>query len=153
MTKGTVVVYELPNMTIDRRRFRAMSLVILGAHVCAIGAFLVLRSPLHADQWAFIERHRPAVIGTSFILSHDGLNLALARRPVGGGWESAPVRLFQILNLPAYLSALTTFQLLQAKPGGTAKLHSDLATAMFGAIALFQWRLIALLLSMRRVRT
>ena len=139
-------------MTIDRRRFRTVSLVILLAHVCAVGAFLVVRSPLRPDQWAFIERHRPAVNGTSFFLSHDGLNFALARRQIGGGWEAAPVRLFQIVNLPSYLAALTTFQLLHANPGGTAKLHSDLATAMFGAIAFIQWCLVALLLSMRRVR-
>jgi hypothetical protein len=129
-----------------------VSLVIFVAHVCAIGGFLVARSPLRADQWAFIERHRAVVIGETFVISHDALDFALARRPIGGGWESAPVRLFQIINLPAYAGALVTFQLLQASPG-TAKLHSDLATAMFGIIAFLQWFLVARLLSMRRART
>jgi hypothetical protein len=140
-------------MKVDRRRFRTISLVILLVHACVIGAFLVARSPLRADQWAFIERHRPAAVGASFVISHDGLNLALARRGIGGGWESAPVRRFLIINVPAYLGALVTFQLLQASPGGTARLHSDLATAIFCAIAFIQWGLVALLLSMRRART
>ncbi|HYK01483.1 MAG TPA: hypothetical protein VE974_06985 [Thermoanaerobaculia bacterium] len=144
-------------MRIDRGRFRTVSLVILVAHAVAIGAFLVSRPPLPADHWAMLDRHRSDVKETSaglngsFSLNPHSLNVVLARRPVGGGWESAPVGLFQIINLPAYLAALTTFDLLQAKPGGTSRIHSDAATAVFAAVALIQWSLLALLLSKRRM--
>lgn len=139
-------------MRINRRRFLALSLSILIAHVLAVGAFLWSRPRLDADGWAFLERQRPRLDadGATFFIVQDGLNFALARRPIGG-WEPASVRLFQSVNLPAYSAALATFHGLQGRSGGSSKLHSDLATIVFAVVAVIQWGFISALLSLRRV--
>ena len=117
--------------------------------------FLVSRPPLGEDGWEFLERQRPRRTTTAdgtqaeLFMVADGLNFALARRPIGG-WESASVRVYQLLNVPAVLAAHATFNTLQARPTGTSKLHSDVATAVFVAVGSVQWLAFALILSRTR---
>ena len=119
-----------------------------------VGCFILVffgRKPLTEAQWSFLEAQRPKRTETGIELSFmfDGLNFALARRAVGG-WETAAANVYLLVNLPAELGAHALFSELQARPGGTSKLHSDLATAAFFTIAAAQWALLALLLSRRR---
>lgn len=138
-------------------RFAIFALVFFAGFVAPMIGFLIARPPLDADGWAFLERQRPRVTiagrgtATSFFI-HGGLNFALARRPIGG-WEPAPVKLYQLFNLPAYVAANLTFNTLQQRRAGTSKLHSDIATAVFVLVGSVQWLAAAALLSARRSTT
>lgn len=138
--------------TISRTRFAAWAAVFLLVHAVAAGMFLRSRPPLGPKSWEFLEQQRPRfdASGASFTIVSDGLNFALARRMIGGGWEEPSVKLFVLGNLPAYLAAHVTFDALQGLRGGTSRRHSDIATAVFAGVAAMQWLGIALLLSRRR---
>lgn len=139
-------------MRIARNRFCVLATLLLGANLIAVAIFLVSRPPLDAGGWSFLERQRP-IARTSgndsqveMVVVADGLNFALARRPIGG-WESASVRVFQLMNLPAYAAAVVTFTIFQAMPSGNARRHSDLATVVFGIVSMAQWLGVSILLS------
>ncbi|HEY0142230.1 MAG TPA: hypothetical protein VGF48_15135 [Thermoanaerobaculia bacterium] len=148
-------VSRADRLRISRKRFIVFASVFLLGYAGPMVVFLVSRSPLNADGWAFLERQRPRLTITSdgtqvaFFIVADGLNFALARRPLGG-WEPVSVRLYEVLNLPAVLAAHATFNALQARPTGTSRLHSDVATAVFVAVGTVQWLVCAMLLSLRR---
>ena len=142
-------------MRISRRRFILLTVAFMVGYLGPMFVFLGSRPPLDAHGWEFLERQRPRLTRTAdgthaeFFIVADGLNFALARRPIGG-WESASVRAYESLNFPAVLAAHATFNALQARPTGTSKLHSDVATAVFVAVGLVQWLAVALTLSVAR---
>ena len=144
-------------LAMNRKHFALLSAAFLAANGVAVIIFLASRPPLGPDSWSFLEQQRPRTTSTangsetSFMMVADGLTFALARRPVGG-WESRSFRAFQVVNLPAFVAALATFQSLQAMPGGTSKAHSDIATVVFGLVALAQWLALSFLLSVRSGR-
>jgi hypothetical protein len=141
-------------MTISSRCFLVLASLLLTCYFVPMIVFVASRPPLDADGWAFLEKQRPKTtetangMETTFFMVADGLNFALARRPIGG-WESPPIRLFQLVNLPADLAAHMTFADLEARPAGSSRLHSDIATAVFVATGAIQWLAIALVLSVR----
>jgi hypothetical protein len=143
-------------MTIRRKRFITVLAILLAPQLIAVLLFLVARAPLQPDDWQFLERQRPIVKTTNdgaeatFSVMHDGLNFALARRAIGGWDESASVKLFRYINAPALIASLISFNVLQMKPGGTSRSHSDIATIIFIAVAVTQWTIVSLLLSIQR---
>src|SRR5712692_5984493 len=127
----------------------------MAANIVAWVAFVASRKPLDSQGWSFLELQRPKTTftstgsETSFTLVADGLNFALARRPIGG-WETAFVKLLELTNFPAFGAALASFHSLQATPHGTSQSNSDLATAVFCIVSLAQWLGISFLLSLHR---
>ncbi len=142
-------------MRVSRKRFVYFAAVLLVGYVGPMFIFLISRPPLSDDSWALLEKQRPTMRVTSsgtemtFFIVADGLNFALARRPIGG-WESASVKLYQLLNLPAFVSAHATFHALEARATGTSKLHSDIATGVFVTVGSIQWLILAAILGVRR---
>jgi hypothetical protein len=136
-------------MRIKRERMKLVTTILLGMEVAFFSIFLLSRPALTADDWAVLERQRPHYDGSGTTMSvvADGLNFALAHREIGG-WETPLGGVFMLTHLPALLTAMLTFNFLQAIPVGSSKLNSDLATAVFVAIAIFQWLCIASIISM-----
>jgi hypothetical protein len=145
-----------PLVTIRRKRFITVLAILLSPQLIAVLLFLIARAPLQPDHWRFLELQRPTVKTTdhgseaTFFMVHDGLNFALARRAIGGWEEPASVKLFRAINAPALIASLITFNVLQMRPGGTSRSHSDIATVIFVVVAMTQWTIVSLLLSIRR---
>ena len=141
-------------VVINRKTFLLLLSAFLVANGTAVIIFLGSRPSLGPAGWSFLEQQRPRIRTTeggsemTFTLVADGLTFALAHRPVSG-WESPAFRAFQLVNMPAFAAALCTFQSLQEMPGGTSKQHSDIATVVYGVVAIAQWLILSLLLSVR----
>ena len=141
-------------MTINRKHFVLLLAAFLAANGTAVVVFLQSRPPLGSAGWLFLERQRPRITTTAdgsemnFTLVADGLTFALDRRSILG-WESRSFRAFQLANLPAFAAASGTFHAMQEIPGGTSKRNSDIATMIYGIIAIAQCVMLSLLLSIR----
>lgn len=142
---------------VNRRRFVRVFVILIVLDAIAFGFVLMPRPTLTSQQWAFLEAQRPrfaeTTSGTSLSISwcNDCLNFAVARRQFGG-WETSSAQLLQLANLPAFLTAVVTFELLQFQPWGTSKLNSDLATFVLTAVVAFQCAAVAAAVSMSRAR-
>ena len=132
-------------MHFDRKWMKVLAVVLLGLNACFVLAFVLARPPLRSDSWSFLDRQRPSQMN----MIADGLDFALARRPIGG-WEPISVRLFLLVNVPAYFASFFTFQLLQESAAGSSRSNSDLATLVFVVLSVAQWLAVSALLSMRR---
>lgn len=92
-----------------------------GGFIAPTVGFLMTRPPLDANGWAFLQKQRPRLTSTpdgtemSVFIVPDGLNFALARRPIRG-WETDyvtaicfsiyPRTALQILRSPCFSGAL-----------------------------------------------
>lgn len=137
-------------MWLDGKRFVRIFAVLVLADAALFSVIVLPRPVLNSEQWSFLEKQGPTVTGDEMFHCADCLNFALARRPIGG-WDG-PGNFFEVLNLPASLVARELFHSRQLQPFGTSKEHSDLATFVFGTVAVAQCAVIAGFASTRRRR-